>query len=55
MNVDVDVDFSVYDVQNGGSFLWSQTRTLSPENGQFHVVLGEQSALMRCAPGTPCT
>ena len=36
----LSMTFTVYDASTGGSALWSETRTVEVENGQFSVLLG---------------
>jgi hypothetical protein len=40
-----EVTFAVYNVENGGSELWSETRTVSTEDGLFTIILGETNPL----------
>jgi hypothetical protein len=40
-----DVTFSIYDMQSGGTALWSETRTVAVDNGLFTVYLGQVNAI----------
>jgi hypothetical protein len=35
-----DIRFSIYNQESGGSYLWSESQTVSVQNGVFSVVLG---------------
>ncbi|MDA3814221.1 MAG: hypothetical protein PF570_08215, partial [Candidatus Cloacimonetes bacterium] len=48
LNVVVTVDFLIYNVETGGTALWSETQDVSCTNGVFHVQLGSVAPL----PGT---
>ncbi|MDA3814220.1 MAG: DUF1566 domain-containing protein [Candidatus Cloacimonetes bacterium] len=48
LNVVVTVDFLIYNVETGGTALWSETQYVSCTNGVFHVQLGSVTPL----PGT---
>ncbi|MFH1690810.1 MAG: hypothetical protein ABIE42_11350 [Candidatus Eisenbacteria bacterium] len=39
------VDFSIYDVEVGGTPLWTETQSVDVSHGLFHVVLGSSTAL----------
>lgn len=39
--VNHNVVFRIYDAQSGGNLLWSEVQTVTVDNGQFSVVLGE--------------
>ena len=41
----VDVSFALFDVQTGGTALWSETQSITFEAGYFQAVLGNTSAL----------
>lgn len=45
LNGGVDVLFSIYDVQSGGSALWDETQALAVENGLFTAYLGRVTPL----------
>jgi hypothetical protein len=40
-----EVTFAIYDVENGGSALWTETRSVSTEDGLFTIILGETDPL----------
>ncbi|MCK5051231.1 MAG: tail fiber domain-containing protein [Candidatus Cloacimonetes bacterium] len=40
LNSVVTVDFLIYDIETGGTALWSETQDVSTANGIFHVLLG---------------
>ena len=40
LNSVVTVDFLIYDSENGGALLWSETQDVNCANGVFHVLLG---------------
>ncbi|MCK5051232.1 MAG: tail fiber domain-containing protein [Candidatus Cloacimonetes bacterium] len=40
LNIVVTVDFLIYDIDTGGTALWSETQDVSMSNGIFHVLLG---------------
>ena len=40
LNSVVTVDFLIYNVETGGTALWSETQDVSTSNGIFHVLLG---------------
>ncbi|MDA3813544.1 MAG: tail fiber domain-containing protein [Candidatus Cloacimonetes bacterium] len=48
LNVVVTVNFLIYNVETGGTALWSETQDVSCANGVFHVQLGSVTPL----PGT---
>jgi len=40
-----EVTFAIYDVENGGNALWTETRTVTTEGGLFTIILGETNPL----------
>ncbi|MCK4653493.1 MAG: tail fiber domain-containing protein [Candidatus Cloacimonetes bacterium] len=40
LNGVVTVNFLIYDVETGGTYLWNETQDVSISNGIFHVLLG---------------
>ncbi|MDA3813545.1 MAG: tail fiber domain-containing protein [Candidatus Cloacimonetes bacterium] len=45
LNVVVTLDFLIYNVETGGTALWSETQDVSCANGVFHVQLGSVTPL----------
>lgn len=45
LNAEVDIDFALYVVQSGGSDVWNETVTVTPEDGYYTVTLGQETAL----------
>jgi hypothetical protein len=41
----VNITFSIYDIDTGGSPLWSSTRTVDVANGVYSVILGASNSL----------
>jgi len=42
---DYEISFALYDVESGGSALWTEAQTVPVENGLFNVLLGSVDAL----------
>jgi hypothetical protein len=42
---DVDMEFSIYNVSSGGSSLWSESQTVTVQNGIYSVILGETNPI----------
>ena len=42
--INYPVVFRIYDSQTGGNLIWSELQTVTVDNGQFSVVLGEGAA-----------
>ncbi len=45
INQSLSMTFRIFDAASGGNQLWSETQTVSVENGLFNVILGEVNAI----------
>ncbi len=42
---DVEMTFSIYDVETGGTALWTETRTVTVTDGQYSIQLGDNTPI----------
>src|SRR5262249_39770035 len=53
LNKDVDMAFSLYSVDSGGTAVWTEGHTITPDDGYFSIELGTVNPLKAVFTGAP--